>query len=147
MDKNVFPNIFRMVSLQRLNYWSCYVHPSLLILHKQGKEKKEARLGLPWWSSGSASTFNAEDAGSIPVRGAKSLPASWPRNQNIKQKPSCNKFHEDFKNGPRERNTFFWKRGKVNRWNNLLVQKLQASLWGLCSSASFLFRLISFDLI
>ena len=108
MDKNVFPNIFRMVSLQCLNYLSCcYVHQSLLILHKRGKRKKEANLGLPWWSSGSESTFHAEDAGSIPVWGAKSPPASWPKNQNIKQKPSCNKFHEDFKNGPCKKKYFF----------------------------------------
>ena len=42
---------------------------------------------------------NAGGAGSIPGRGAKIPHASWPKNQNIKQKQYCNKFNEEFKNG------------------------------------------------
>ena len=38
--------------------------------------------------------------GSIPGQGAKILHASQPKNQNIKEKQYCNKFNEDFKNGP-----------------------------------------------
>ena len=38
--------------------------------------------------------------GSIPGQGAKIPHASWPKNQNIKQKQYCNKFNKDFKNGP-----------------------------------------------
>ena len=37
--------------------------------------------------------------GSIPGQGVKIPHASWPENQNIKQKQYCNKFNKDFKNG------------------------------------------------
>ena len=43
------------------------------------------------------SPSNAGDAGSIPGWGAKIPHASWPKNQNIKQKQYCNKFSKDFK--------------------------------------------------
>ena len=46
------------------------------------------------------SSSNAGSAGSIPVQGANISHASWPKNQNIKQKQYCNKFNKDFKNGP-----------------------------------------------
>ena len=39
-------------------------------------------------------------AGSVPHQGAKNPHASWPKNQNIKQKQYCNKFNKDFINGP-----------------------------------------------
>ena len=39
---------------------------------------------------------NAGGTGLIPVWGAKSSHASWPKNQNIKQKQYRNKFNEDF---------------------------------------------------
>ena len=42
---------------------------------------------------------NAEPAGWIPGLGAKIPHASQPKNQNIGQKPHCNKFNKDFKNG------------------------------------------------
>ena len=42
---------------------------------------------------------NSRGAGSIPGWGAKIPHASWPKNQNIKQKQYCNKFNKDFKNG------------------------------------------------
>ena len=41
---------------------------------------------------------NAEPAGWIPA--AKIPHASQPKNQNIGQKPHCNKFNKDFKYGP-----------------------------------------------
>ena len=41
-----------------------------------------------------------EIQGSIPGRGTKIPHASWPKNQNIKQKQCCNKVNKDFKNGP-----------------------------------------------
>ena len=37
-------------------------------------------------------------ADSIPGWGAKVSPASWPKNQNRKQKQYCNKLNKDFKN-------------------------------------------------
>ena len=40
---------------------------------------------------------NVEDTGSIPAWGAKILYASWPKNQNIKQKQYCNKFNKNLK--------------------------------------------------
>ena len=50
------------------------------------------------------SPSNAGGAGSIPGWGAKIPHASWPKNQNIKQKQYCNKFNKDFKNGPHQNN-------------------------------------------
>ena len=43
---------------------------------------------------------NAGGAGLIPGRGTKIPHASWSKNQNVKQKQCYNKFNEDFKNGP-----------------------------------------------
>ena len=42
----------------------------------------------------------AGGVGLIPGWEAKISHASWPTNQNIKQKQYCNKFNKDFKNGP-----------------------------------------------
>ena len=50
------------------------------------------------------SPSNAVSVGLIPGRGAKIPRASWPENQNLKQKQHCNKFNKDFKNGPHEKN-------------------------------------------
>ena len=50
------------------------------------------------------SPSNAGGAVLIPVQGAKIPHASWPENQNIKQKQHCNKFNKDFKNGPHQKN-------------------------------------------
>ena len=47
---------------------------------------------------------NAGGVGLIPGRGAKIPHASWPKNQNIKQKQYCNKFNKEFKNGPHQKN-------------------------------------------
>ena len=40
---------------------------------------------------------NVGDAGLIPGWGTKIPHASWPKNQNMKQKQYCNKFNKDFK--------------------------------------------------
>ena len=42
---------------------------------------------------------SAGGAGLILGWGTRILHASWPKSQNIKQKPYCNKFNKDFKNG------------------------------------------------
>ena len=42
---------------------------------------------------------NAKDSGLIPDLGGKIPYASWPRNQDIKQKDYHNKFNKNFKNG------------------------------------------------
>ena len=49
------------------------------------------------------SPSNAGGAGSTPSWGAKTPHASWPKNQNIKQKQYCNKFNKDFIIGPRQK--------------------------------------------
>ena len=46
------------------------------------------------------SPSNAGGAGSIPGEETKIPCAFWPKNQNVKQKQYCNKFNNDFKNGP-----------------------------------------------
>ena len=44
---------------------------------------------------------NAGGAGLNPGQGGNNIPnGSRPKNQNIKQKQSCNKFNKDFKNDP-----------------------------------------------
>ena len=49
------------------------------------------------------SPSNAGSTGSIPGQGGKISHASWPKNQNIKQKQYCSKFNENFKNGPHQK--------------------------------------------
>ena len=41
---------------------------------------------------------NVGDAGLIPGWGTEIPRASWPKNQNMKQKQYCNKFNKGFKN-------------------------------------------------
>ena len=60
---------------------------------------KNIASGLPWQSS-------TGGVGSIPGQAAKIPHASWPKNQNRKQKPYCNKFHKDFKNCPHQKKIF-----------------------------------------
>jgi len=48
--------------------------------------------------------FNAEGVSLIPGWGAKTPHASWPENQNVKEKRYCNKFNKNFKNGPHQKN-------------------------------------------
>ena len=50
---------------------------------------------------------NARGVGLILCQGAKIPHASQPKNQNIKQKQYCNKFNEDFKNGPHPKKNIF----------------------------------------
>ena len=51
---------------------------------------------------------NSGGVGSIPGQGTKIPQASWPKNQNTKQKQYCNKFNKDLKkNGPHQKRFFF----------------------------------------
>ena len=59
------------------------------------------------------SPSSAGGAGSIPGQGAKIPHASWPKNQNIKQKQYCNKCNKDFKNGPHQKTKNKKKRTKL----------------------------------
>ena len=67
---------------------------------KQFRNLKWQYEGLPGRPVVKTSLSNAGGMGSIPGQGAKSLGASWPKNQNIKQKQYCNKFNKNLKNGP-----------------------------------------------
>ena len=53
---------------------------------------------------------SARGAGSIPGQGAKVPHASWPKNQNIRQKLYCNKFKEDIKNGSHQQQQNIFKK-------------------------------------
>ena len=64
------------------------------------KGKKWYYLGLPWGPVGKISSSNAGGSDLNPDQEAKTLHASQPRNQNIKQKQYCSKFNKDFKSGP-----------------------------------------------
>ena len=61
-------------------------------------QKKKILRDFPGHPVVKTSPSNAGGAGSIPGRGAKIPHASWPKNQNRKQKQYCNKFNKDFKN-------------------------------------------------
>ena len=61
------------------------------------KQRKEQRRGFPGSPAVKTLPSNAGGAGLIPGRGAKSPYASWPKNQNIKQKQYCNKFNKDLR--------------------------------------------------
>ena len=54
------------------------------------------------------SPSNAEGASLIPGWEAKISHASWPKNQNIKEKQYCTKFNKDFKNGPNKKKLIFF---------------------------------------
>ena len=53
-----------------------------------------------------SSPFNEEGVGLVPGREANIPYASWPKNQNIKQKQYYNKFNKDFKNCPHKKKIF-----------------------------------------
>ena len=62
---------------------------------------------LPWQSSGSSSQWtNERGEGLIPGQGSKIPHASWPKNQDKKQKQYYNKLNEDSKNGPQQNKIF-----------------------------------------
>ena len=67
------------------------------------------------------SPSSAGGAGSIPGQGANIPHASWPKNQNIKQKPYCNKFNKDFQNGPRQKKKNLKTKTKTKFYNCLSI--------------------------
>ena len=66
--------------------------------------------------------------GSIPGEGAKIPHASWPKNQNIKQKQYCNKFNKNFKNGPHKK--IFKKKStwQFNTTLSVILKKIRNKL-------------------
>ena len=75
------------------------------MMMQETANRKRVYLGdFPGGPVVKTSPSNAGGAGSILGQGAKIPHASWPKNQNIKQKQYCNKFNKDFKNGPHQKN-------------------------------------------
>ena len=104
---------------QELNWGLLRIRQILYQLSHQGSLPVTISAGKTnfWHKSPSASIFkkcrdlhgslmvrtspsNAEDVGLIPGQGTGIPHASWPGNQNMKQKQCCNTFNKDFKNGP-----------------------------------------------
>ena len=65
---------------------------------------------------------NVGGTGSIPGRGTEIPHASWPKNQNIKQKQYCNKFNKDFKNGIHQKKIFKEIKNKL-KWQKYIKKK------------------------
>ena len=77
-------------------------------MHAKLRDKKKTEhLGLSWQSSDKDFILHAEGACSIPGQGAEIPRVLQPKKQNIKEKQCCNKFREDFKNGPCQEKKFF----------------------------------------
>ena len=57
----------------------------------------------------------------IPGQGAGIPHASWPKDQNIKQKQYCNKFNKEFKNGPHHK---FLERYNLPRLNQEEIENM-----------------------
>ena len=78
----------------------------LVTLHLTNLTKKEERKKSDniWdFRGGPVVKFSSSNAGGSdlnPGREAKTLHASQPKNQNIKQRQYCSKFNKDLKNGP-----------------------------------------------
>ena len=83
-------NVIDIVTIKNI-YLKAYTGISLVV--------QWLRLCLP----------NAGGVGSIPGQGAKIPHASWPKNQNIKQKQYCNKFNKDFKKWSTSKNKILKK--------------------------------------
>ena len=66
--------------------------------------KKCTPRDLPGGSVNKTLPSNAGGVGSTPGQVTKIPYASWPKNQNIKQKQYHNKFNKDFKSGPHQKN-------------------------------------------
>jgi len=69
-------------------------------LLKVGQGVKVVTLGTPWWSSDEYFTFQYRGMGLIPGWILRYHVLRSQKNQSIKQKQYCNKFHKNFKNHP-----------------------------------------------
>ena len=81
--------------------WGC--SGLALSMGLNGSKFKAADKNFPGGPVVKIPSSNAGSADSSPCWGAKIPYAFWPKNQNIKQKLYCNKYSEDFKNGPRQK--------------------------------------------
>ena len=59
--------------------------------------------------------FNEGDVGSIFCQGVKVPQASWPKNQNTKQKQYCNKFNKGFTRWSTSKKVFNIKKNNNNK--------------------------------
>ena len=75
------------------------------------------------------SPSDAGDVGSIPGWGPKISHASWPKNQNIKQKQYCNTFNKDFKNGPHQKSLKILKQKNKQKNPKMHIGVNYGSLW------------------
>ena len=73
--------------------------------------------------------FSAGGVGSIPGpgRGARIPRALRPKDQNIKQKQYCDKFSEDFKNGPHQKKKR--KKGEGDLKNQRILEPEKLFRW------------------
>ena len=71
------------------------VRPSMRLEGEIGRD--ETVEDFPGGPLVKTSPSSAGGVGLIPGRGAQVLHAFWPKNQNLKQKPYCNKFNKDLK--------------------------------------------------
>ena len=121
--------MFFSLSWLTLSSKSWYLFAKLLLLQSSYRilNKSDSFTGsslVVQWLKTSLSI--AGGAGLISGRGAKIPHASWPKNQNIKQKQYCNKFNKDFKNGPHQKNKQTKKTSLKNwkAWTLLSLMKL-----------------------
>ena len=94
------------------------------------------------------SPSNAGDVSSIPGWGAKIPHTSQPKNQNIKQKQYCNKFNEDFKNGPHQKKKILKKnKNKSNKWNSAISHNASlSSIWCIPLSCFFSYKFLEINI-
>ena len=90
---------------------------------------------LPWQPLVKTLLPSARSVGLIPGQGAKILHASRSKSQNKKQKPYCNKFNKDFKNGPHQ-NKKSYKRNL--QWDTNLKPRFSCLLETECCLAPIL---------
>ena len=72
---------------------------------------------------------NGGGAGSNPGQGAK-IPHAWrPKKQNIKQKQYCNKFNNDFKNGPHQKKKKE-RKGNPSEEEHMTTSEVNSKIYG-----------------
>ena len=108
------------------------------------KDKWKINRNFPGGPAVKTLPSNAGVTGSIPGQGAKTPHASWPKNQNMKQKQYWNKFNKDFKNGSHTQKIFkkikkyilkIKNKNKNRPWKNELLQNYFGG-WGRFTEAT-----------
>ena len=94
---------FTYVIAKNRSFLSVWMDANKILIFSENLHVLKCMRDFPGSPVVKTSPSNAEGTGSIPGRGANIPHASWPKNQNIKQKQYCNKFSKDFKNGPHKK--------------------------------------------